>query len=300
MILQILPVFLIIVFGYLLSVIKVAHDSWVPILNKFGLYIGFPVLILSNLIRVDREVLTTQIPVFIATMAIILGFMVLSYYAIKLFRIPKEIGLVLMTGGYFGNIGYLGFPLITAIFPEAGATVSIIVATYSISLFTAGMFLLESLSGEEKHVSDILKGMVTSPFIIAITAGLLIVILDIRLPKVILDTITMIEGSASPVVLIGLGIFMHRKIAFHTLWKPITVISGIKMILFPAIFFLASRLFGLGKPFDAAILEASMPTAITVFALSDRFPMNKELAVSIIILTTLVTPILYPLIVSFL
>ncbi len=300
MIAQILPVFLIIVFGFFLSIIKIAHDSWVPILNKYGLYIGFPILIFSNLIDIDKEVLAHQVPTLVTTLAIICAFMLLAYFLIRAFHIPKEIGMVILIAGYFGNIGYLGFPLITSIAPETGATISIITAAYSISLFTLGLFLLETLSGEEKHISEILRQIISSPFIIAIAGGLIVVLLQIKLPQPILKTVKMIEGSASPVVLIGLGIFMHRKISLKKLWKPIAALATLKMIIFPAVFFLVSRLLPLGESFDVAILEASMPVAITVFALSDRFDMDKELIISLIILTTVITPFVFPFMVSIL
>ncbi len=300
MIAQILPVFLIIVFGFFLSMIKIAHDSWVPILNKYGLYIGFPMLIFSNLIDIDREVLSQQIPTLVTTIVIILVFMLIAFFLIKLFSIPKDIGMVILTAGYFGNIGYLGFPLITSVLPGSGATISIITAAYSISLFTMGMYLLETLSGEEKHISEILKQIISSPFIIAIITGMLVVIFQVQIPDPLLKTVKMIEASASPVVLIGLGIFMHRKISLKRLWKPIAAISGLKMIIFPVAFMLIAKIFPLGDSFDIAILEASMPVAITVFALSDRFDMNKELIISLVILTTLITPIVFPFMVSIL
>ncbi len=295
---QILPVFAIIAVGFVLSLLKIADDSWVPVLNKYGLYIGFPTLIIANLIDIDRTMLQPQIPVFLTTVTIIITFMLITYACIRLFHIPKDIGTTLFLGSYNGNIGYLGFPLITAVMPEAGATIGLVIAAYSITTFTVGLFILESLSGEKKDVSEILHQVITSPFLIATGAGLLVVILNISLPSPLLKAIDMIEASASPVVLIGLGIFIQRKIRIAAIWRPVVVIFAAKMLIFPAIFILTDRLFDMGPFFDVAILEAGMPIAITNFTLSGRYSLNKELIVALIIITTVSTPILYPLLVA--
>ncbi len=182
MISQILPVFIIIAFGFLLSVVHIADDSWVRILNKFGLYAGFPFLIFGSLISVDSSVLREQIPTFFTTIALLYGFMLLLYLLIKVSRVPTDRGITYFLGGYNANTGYLGFPLILALFPASGATIGLIVAAYSICTFTLGLFLLESLSGEDKHVSEIFRYIATSPLLIAAVAGLVVVITGLTLP----------------------------------------------------------------------------------------------------------------------
>jgi predicted permease len=298
MISQILPVFIIIAFGFLLSVVHIADDSWVRILNKFGLYAGFPFLIFGSLISVDSSVLREQIPTFFTTIALLYGFMLLLYLLIKVSRVPTDRGITYFLGGYNANTGYLGFPLILALFPASGATIGLIVAAYSICTFTLGLFLLESLSGEDKHVSEIFRYIATSPLLIAAVAGLVVVITGLTIPPLVIRTVDMIKAAASPVVLIGLGIFMHRKINVRKLFGPLTVILVTKMAIFPLLFLLIRWIFPLDHTFDIAILEASMPLAITNFALSDRYPMDKELMVSAIIISTILTPLVFPIFVA--
>ncbi len=295
MINQILPVFIIIAFGFFLSLIKIADDSWVRILNRFGLYVGFPILLFANLITIDRKVLCAQIPTFLTTIAIITIVMIVIFSCIKLFHVPTDKGITLFLGGFNGNVGYLGFPLITAVSPGSGATISLIIAAYGICLFTIGLFLLESITGKEKNIKEILRYMVTSPFLIAIGAGLFVSVLGINIHPTLLKAIDMIEASAAPVVLIGLGIFMNRKIQIRALAKPLFVILAVKLLVFPSLFIAAGKVFSFDQLFNIAILEASMPLAITNFALSDRYPMDKELMVSAIVVSTLLTPLIFPL-----
>lgn len=300
MISQIVPVFLLIAFGYLLTLLKIADQSWVRILNKYGLYVGFPFLIFGSLIVVDREVLRQQVPTFFTSIALICLFISLIYLIVRKLKVSKELSVSFLIGGFNGNTGYLGFPLIIALYPEAGATIGLVISTYTLSLFTLGLLLLESLSGEKKDLREITHSIVTNPLLIAAVAGLAVVLFDITLPGMFLQTVDMLKASASPVVLIGLGIFMHHKINYRGIAKPLALLLFVKMILFPLVYILAGRLGSLDQTFDIAILEASMPMAITNFALSDRYPVDKELMVSAIIISTLITPVLFPLYVSLL
>lgn len=301
MISQLLPVFIVIAVGYFISLMRIADDQWVRILNKYGLYIGFPALIFANLIDVDASLLKEQIPVFLVTMVVIFLFMAITLLCVKRFKIQPGFGVVLFLGVFNGNIGYLGFPLITAVYPGTGAVISIVIAAYIISLFTFGLFMLESIIGGQKSFASIMKNIISSPFIIAIASGLLIVLTGIEVHPVLEKAISMVEASASPVVLIGLGIFLHKKMDLKALWKKLSVVFVIKMILFPAVFLALRALLPLPQTFDVAVLEAVMPLAITNFALSDRYPMmDKQLMVAAIILTTIITPLLYPLMLSLL
>jgi predicted permease len=295
---QILPVFIIIAVGFVLSLLKIANTSWVNILNKYGLYVGFPALIFVNITTLDRGMLKAQMPTFFATIIILAAVMLLLAAAIKMMKLSTGIGTALFLGAYNGNIGYLGYPLVIAVLPNAGATVGLIIGAYSITTFSLGLFILEYLSGDERHITDIIKAVFTSPFLIAAFAGLLAVLLNIKTPEPIYKTLKMAEASASPVVLIGLGIFIQRKFNLKAVLKPAVIIFTLKMAVFPLIFFAVGRLFNIGQSFDAAILEAMMPVGITNFALSDRYPIDKELMVSIIMLTTIATPLIYPLFAS--
>ncbi len=298
MVQQIIPIFLVISFGFLLTFLRVASKAWVPILNKFGLYVGFPILIFVNMIELNKEHLVSQLPVVGITIGIICSFMLITYLSIRLFHVPLSIGTLFIVAVFNGNTGYLGFPLITSILPGSEPTIGLMVAAYTISLYTVGIFLLDSLTGGNRSPAAQLKQIVTSPFLIAIICGVIVIYTGIKVPETLMRSFHMIEGAAGPVVLISLGIFMYRKISIKSIIIPFTVLFLVKMLLFPAVFVLTGTIFSLGKAFQIATLEASMPSAVSLFALSDRYPMNKELAASMIVISTVLSPFLFPLIVS--
>jgi len=110
----------------------------------------------------------------------------------------------------------------------------------------------------------------------------------------------MIKASASPVVLISLGIFLYRKIEYKNIWGNVLLISVLKMLALPAIFYLWGKISGHLDTFSISVMMAGLPPAVTSFALSDRYPMNKQLVVSVIFLNTILSLALFPLLVRLL
>jgi predicted permease len=295
MLADILPVFIIIAAGFLLSVSKIAEDSWVAILNRYGLYVGFPALIFVNLTALTKQTLLAQLPTFFITIGLITVVMFMILFAVKRFHLRTGFALALLLASFNGNIGYLGFPLITSVLPDSGTTIAMLISAYIIITYSLGLFLIESIAGQKGSLKDILFSVVTSPFLISTFIGIMVVLLEISVPRPLFTALDMIESSASPVVLLGLGIFMHRKMNLKAIWKPTLVITTIKMALFPLLFFVVGRLLDLDGYYDVAVLEAMMPVGITNFALADLFPIDKEIMVAVIIITTLITPIIFPI-----
>lgn len=295
MIADILPVCIVIAAGFLLSVARIADPSWVTILNRYGLYVGFPALIYINLTALNRQTLIEQLPSFFMTIGLITLTILAIFLIVRNGRVRTGFALALLLASYNGNIGYLGFPLITSVLPGSGTTIALIISAYTITTFTLGLILIEALSGQKGSFRDVLISVSRSPFLIATGISLLVVILGIQTPAPLFNALDMIESSASPVVLLGLGIFIHKKLHLRAIWKPALIITVIKMLVFPLIFIAAGRLIEFDGHYDVAILEAMMPVGVTNFALADLFPIDKEIMVSVIIITTLLTPLIFPL-----
>jgi len=300
MFVHIIPSFIIIALGFLLSYIKIADASWVDMLNTFGLYVGFPILIFANLIDISTPQLLEQLPTLFTTMGIIVLFMLIMILIIKLFHISKEIAVVMFLASYNGNIGYLGFPLITGVLPNSRPTIGLIISAYSVITFTIGILLLETITGEEKTFGKIFRNILTTPFFLSTIAGLAVILFSIPIPEFFTGALDMMEPAVAPLLLLGLGVFINKKIHLRTVLRPTLIIFCIKMFIFPALFILTSRIFDFAHYFDTAVLEAAMPVGLTNFALSQRYAMNKDVMLSLIMLTTILTPFIFPVIVSLL
>lgn len=295
MITQILPVFLVIAFGWFLRAVRIADNQWITVLNKFGLYIGFPSLLFLSVLEADASELLERLPLMSLNVTMLILFMVGTYFVVRAMKLPQALAGSFVIGSINGNVGYLGFPLIVSVLPGSEAELGLLIALYPLTVFSIGVFLLESLTGEKKDVLGILRSIATNPFILAIFLGFVVVVGKITLPPFIMETLKMVKGSASPVVLISLGIFLYRKISIARIWKSLVSLTILKVLLFPAAFILAGAVLGWQEEIRIAVLEASMPAAIANFVISDRYHMDKELLASHIFVTTILSPVVFTL-----
>jgi len=271
------------------------------VINRYALYAGFPVLIFANLAGIDGGTLAGLLPVIWLNAVLMAGLIGVTAAAARLARLPGERSNTYVICLFFGNVAYLGYPVVTSVYPETEAMVSILVSAYVAVLFTAGVFVLELSRKQRSSAGSIFGGMVKNPFIVAVAAGFAAIYTGVSLPQPVARAMDMIRASVSPMVLIALGVFLVRKIDLRSLLRPTLVLSALKLAAVPAFFYLALHLAlppGVpGTALHVSVLEAAMPVAVTPFALSSVYPLDRELVGSSIVLSTLLSALTLPLLI---
>ena len=265
-------------------------DKWIEVLNKYGLYIGFPAIIISGLTKA-KDYPNLDFSIIGANFSILIISGVFIFLVTSIIKLKKEIRNTYLICSFFGNVAYLGFPLVTGLFPGSDSLVSIIVAIYLFVVFTAGVLILE-MSKENKSpgILNLFKNLFKNPLLLAVLFGIAFVISDITFPPVIQKPIEMFAASAPPVVLLSLGIFIFRKINFNRKVYLAAVISLYKLIVLPLIFLFLLQFFQVSKSAaSVSIIEAAMPLAITPFALAEIYPLDKEIVAMAAIISTLMS-----------
>jgi predicted permease len=262
--------------------------KWIEVLNKYGLFIGFPAIIVTSLTKVkdysvfDFNIVFANLLILIISIAFIL-------IVTRFTKLSRDIKNTYVICTFFGNVAYLGFPFISGLFPGSSGFISIIVAVYIFIVFTIGVLILD-LSKKENSVKiiPIINNLFKNPLLISVLAGVALVILKITIPPVLRNPLEMIASSASPVVLLSLGIFISRKIELNKSFLHGTIISTYKLIVLPLIFVLAFKLFNFsGSAVSISVIEAAMPLAITPFALAEVYPLDKEIVAMTVIISTI-------------
>lgn len=284
------PFFIIIAIGSILRLI-IANDKWIEVLNKLGLYVGFPSIVISSFMDIDSN---NEIEgrVIVYNFAILTALIVLALLITRLLRIEKTICNTYMVSSIFGNIAYLGFPFVTTIIPGSEGIVSIHIAIYLVVIFTLVVFILERSNGHsQKKTARLALNISTNPLLVSVFIGVGISYFKINVPSILKNTIEMIASAASTLVLIALGIFIIRKIHFNRDLLHAVCITTIKIIIVPIIFLIIYSQCSLGPQFKVSILQSAMPLAITPFALAEIYPLDKQIIAISILLSTAVSAI---------
>lgn len=298
------PLFILIFASAFLQKYKNIGDDWAKVLNEFSLKIGFPVLIFSAL---------SKAPFSFSDQARLIGanslFIVLSLLSAivigKIFGLKKQMFLTLFICFVFGNVAYLGIPVLTQISGEQILpTASLIVAIYLFWMFTVAIGYLDYSVEKNKRdvVANALKNLLKNPLLIAVILGIIIGTLHVTLPNIVLKSLDMVTASVTPTVLIVIGLFIGKsKVGKIRDWFPVLLFTILTLVFLPAAFYFGLKLFGhTPSQFSSSIIQAAMPLAITPFALADKYNLNKDFIARSIVLSTILSVISLPLWISFL
>ena len=219
------------------------------------------------------------------------------YFGLKYLGFKKSIVNTYVISVFFGNVGYLGVPIVSSIVPDGQGLVSMHVALYTLILFTFGIGVLE-FSVHKKLSSKILVDALKNPLLLAVVIAIILLATNTKLPFVVLKTIDLLAGGATPIILLSLGLFLARELP-KVEYKHVVGLVGLKLFVVPMIFLLYFYLAGKSEALAISVLEAGMPMAITPFILAELYPMEREIIAIGIVVSCILSIFTLPLLMVF-
>jgi predicted permease len=292
----VLPVFGIVLAGYLSGRIKLLGPDSSEALNKFCYWFALPPILFLGPARVPFAQVF-DVP-FLATF---LGGVAIAWLAAlavqaAFFRAGlAQTALALLTGT-FSNVGYMGIPLFIAAFGAANALPAVLItATYTVTLVAFTVILVESgLSGQGgagRAARNVALGLLKSPLVMAPLAGLAWNLTGIPLPKPLVNFGEILGAAAGPCALFAIGLFLATR-SLATLAggkKSIEVgwLVIVKLIVQPLATWGLAGYFGL-SPFmtAASVILAALPSAALCFVLAQQYKLYVERASAAILVST--------------
>jgi predicted permease len=298
----VLPLFLVIFAGTLFSRTKACSPNWVEVLNKYALHIGFPALVIASLMHLKigeqsytELILLNSVYVVISTL--------LAFPISKLLGLSSKMRQSLFLILPFGNIAYLGMPVLQNSFgDEILPVAAIISAVYVFWLLTLSIILIEIFGDDKIKPRKLLLNLAQNPLLISVFIGLAIVLFKIELPSVLSKTIQLFADSVTAVVLFSLGIFMGiQKRGNLKEWYGVIGWVAFTMLVFPFAFSAILNLFHIDSELvKSSVIDAAMPLGLTPYAISVQYKLNTTLIARIVVLGTLLSLIIIPFWITFL
>lgn len=292
----VLPLFLVIFTGVLFSRTKAASVSWIEILNKYALWIGFPALVLASLIQLDLHGQNYS-RLIITNSGYIVVCMFLAYPLAKVFGLSNRVKRSLFLILSFGNVAYLGIPVLGNAYGEKIIPVAaVLAAVYVFWLLTLGIILIEINGENHLDIKNLLFRLIKNPLLISVFAGLIIVIFDISIPEIAGKTIQLFAGSVTAVVLFSLGIFLGlHNIGKPKEWLMAFVLAVTITLVLPLAFYLVLKNSAMEPlQFKATILDSAMPLGLTPYALAVQYELEVPLVSKIVVVSTLMAIVVIP------
>ncbi|WP_370676478.1 AEC family transporter [Pleomorphomonas sp. PLEO] len=296
--LDVLPIFLLILIGYLLVRFGVMKAEVGDALSDFVFTIAMPTLLFKT-VAVAHVEGSSPWTIWVAYFAGVAVTWTAGHLAVtRLFGRDARIGVLAGVSSAFANNLFIGLPLVQRIVGDDGVVaLSILLCAHLPVMMIAGTVLMEQAERQTsgrpaQPISAILKqvgrNLVRNPLVVGLVLGSLWRISDLPLTGVIGTVVNDIGDIAGSAALISLGMAL-MKYGISDGIGPALVTSAFKLFLLPASVYAASRLLGLDATWTAAlVLTSSVPTGINAWLIANRFGVGHGLASSSITITTAV------------
>ena len=288
----VLPVFAILLAGYLSGRFGLLGKDSCEALNRFVYYIALPVLLFYAMARVEpADILNWPfIAAFSAGLA--LSLLIAMLAARLLFRGRLAEVSLFGLAATFSNTGYMGIPLAIAAFGDAGALPAIVATVINAAVLmpiTAALVEVDLSRGTgwRRAVQGVASGLARNPLLMAPILGLLWSASGWKLAQPVSAFCEIMQAAAAPSALFAMGLFLVGQTPRRGAGE-VGCIVLIKLVVHPALtWWLLTAFFTLDPVWlKVGILQAALPSAALAFVMAQRYGIFAQRASGAVLAST--------------
>lgn len=198
----------------------------------------------------------------------------------------------------FGNAGFIGIPLVTAVFgPEAAFYVVSFSTFANLLQWTYGIVII---SGKKETMN--LRMVFVNPVFISMVIGIALFVLQPTLPTVVTGTIGYIADGNTVLAMIILGYYLS-KVQLRGLFADVRLylFSALRLLVVPVVTILVFLPFPFarGEITLITLIAAATPIASSTAIFAQKFDQDYRRAVSYVCLSTILSVATLPLVMLF-
>ncbi len=287
----ILPVFVVIGFGYLVTWSKLLSKGALDGLVEFTQNIAIPCLLFRAISQIDIDG-TISIPLITSYyLGAFASFALGSVGARVLFGRSAEDAVAIGFCCLFSNTILLGIPITERAYgPEALADNFAIIAFHAPLCYLLGVTAMEiarsNAASFGQKTTRVFNAMFRNPFVIAIGLGFVANLTNLPLPGPVTSSLDLIAQAALPAALFGLGgiLFQYRP---EGDMRTIAMICAISLVFHPAVVFLTGQVLSLDRDaFRSAVLTAAMAPGVNTYIFANMYGAARRVAATSVLFAT--------------
>ncbi len=279
--------------GVLLVKTHVLTRDTLETISRFVMKLSMPVMIFVNTIDgVDRDSLVKSLSLLGLTAVLYICTYLLARLLVVIFHLQGDRAQVYRALSMFGNIGFMGIPIISSIFPDYGMLyIAVFTIIDQMVLWTLGVKL--TTPGGKGSFNP--KKMI-NPCTVAVVLSVVFVVIGLKLPSLLNTALEKIGATATPLAMIYLGgVFACMDVVKYLRIKEFYGIVAVKMLLFPLAYFLILKLLPLDPNIHLTIaLLASMPAMSSIVMMAQASGSEGDYAMGGILVTTVCSIVTIP------
>jgi hypothetical protein len=297
---QLIKFFFIIVLGIICAKFHVLDQQSLAGISRLVIRVVLPIMIFTNtLTSATREGILQSLLVIPISIVLYVALWLLASAGIRLFHLEGNRAKIFKALGMFGNVGFMGIPLISELCPTSGMLYIALFTIVDQGLFwTLGTTYTQRADAPKTsfNVKNLKK--LLSPALVGIVLSIILVLCGVRFPTVVESSLQTVANASMPLSLIYIGGLLYysdirRVLGCVELYAQMVF----KMTLLPIGLYAVLRVFNL--PLELCTTMAiicGLPAISTVAMLCHQNGSDGDYATSAVMLTTIACVITLPLV----
>ena len=296
MLTDLVPIFVIMILGYVSGKKGEFNAANARSLNQFVLNYALPAGLFVSIVKADRAMLFSDIRLSLVSLGVIVGCYFWSYFScLKFFKHSKaEASIAGLVGGA-PTIGYLGFAVLEPIYGTS-ATVGLVVAVVAIvanavpiplalCLLHPGRQSAAAAGNPPVKPSNALLNALKEPVCWSPILAVLIVLTGFRFPGSLDPVFNLIANANAGVAVFAAGITLStNKFEFNA---EVLYNSFVKLIFMPAAMLAIGLLTGMnGEKLQMLVLCGALPPVFSGIIIGSRFQTYVQTGTSSLAVST--------------
>ena len=287
----ILPVFAVIVTGWIVGYTGYLSRKLSDALIHFAYNIAMPALLIVTIAQEPRHSLINWR--FLAAFGGGSFLCFLLVFGIISVRASRSLASRTMHGvaASMTNTGFVALPVLQAIYgPRAVLPAAIATVFVAVVMFPAAVILLElgqrDANGSRTTALVTAKHVVLNPMVLSTLIGMLLSILNLRMPGPVTAYLGILADALTPCALFAIGLGLSIDGLRANLGRA-SMLSTVKLVVMPLIVYGLSLFLRLDPLYTiAAVVCAAVPTAKTAYILAGEYRCEEMMVASTVSLTT--------------
>ena len=294
---SLLPVFLIIICGYLFKKSKFPGDDFWPGTEKIVYYFLYPALLFSSSAGASWEFFSVASMVWA-----ILGAMFFMSGILLLLRPRLTRNDASFTSVFQGSLrftSYIGFAAAFSLFGNEGLYLAAVFITVMIPMVNIlCVMVLVRYGGQKSGWYWIFATVIKNPLIIACLAGMAFNLFGLQLPAMLQNFSIILGRGSLPLGLLAVGASLQVS-SIQKAGNEVIYACLLKLALMPLLMWLSCTLFGVDALSTAvAVLFAALPGSPLSYILAKQLGGDTRLMSSIIAVQTGISMVSLPIVIA--
>ncbi len=274
-----------------------AEPAHAKTVSAILLYISFPAMIINSFQTIEFSwSILGKICLFFIITILILAVSILILYLILKKKYHEAKYRMLTIASALGNVGFLGMPLISGLYPESPIVIcysSIYTTSMTIIGFTIGVY---ALTTNKQFMSPF--SALYNQGTIALAIGVILYLSEFHFPEQLGSAVSLLAKMSTPLCMHILGMRLATVNLLDLFKRPFVYVTIVlKLLIFP-LFAYALVYFWpfFDEEFKASIFILSgAPCAAVILSLAELHNTEQELSANVVLVATLLCVITLPI-----